>query len=112
MSAGGTSSYPAVGDGVTVRLACCVPHCRRTFRNDKTLTPWPRGTEVICGKHYRMAPLFLIERDRRLRRLSRKADKLSPTEESSRLCRRVVTWQWQCFARIKAAATERAMGIG
>lgn len=104
-------SWPAVGDGVTIRLACCIPHCRRTFRNDKKLTPWSQGMEVICGKHYRMAPAFLIERDRRLRRLSRKADKLRPSKANFRLCRRIVVWQWQCFAKIKAVVTERAMGI-
>lgn len=104
--------YPAKGDGVTVRLACCIPHCRRTFRGEKKETPWYRGAEVICGKHYRMAPPLLIERDRRLRRLSRKADRLAPTKANDRLYRRIVVWQWQCFARIKVAVTERAMGIG
>jgi hypothetical protein len=105
-------TYPAVGDGLTTRLACCIPHCRRTFRNDKQLTPWSEGAEVICGKHYRMAPADLLARDRRLRRLCRRADRLAPTKQNYRLNRRLVVWQWQCFARIKAAVTERAMGIG
>ena len=104
-------TYPAVGDGVTERLACCSPHCRRTFRNDKKLTPWSQGSEIMCGKHYRMAPPALLERDRRLRRLCRKAARLAPTQPSARLNRRLVVWQWQCFAKIKAAVTERAMGI-
>ena len=104
-------TYPAVGDGVTERLACCIPHCRRTFRNDKKLTPWSKGSEVICGKHYRMAPPALIDRDRQLRRLCRKADKLAPTTANAKLNRRLVVWQWQCFARIKYAVTERAAGI-
>lgn len=85
-------TYPATADGVTVRLACCIPHCRRTFRSDKNETPWNRGAEVICGKHYRMAPRVLIERDRRLRRLSRRAEKLAPTAANERLSRRVVAW--------------------
>lgn len=105
-------TYPAEGDGVTVRLACCIPHCRRTFRNDKSETPWAQGAEVMCGKHYRMAPAALLARDRRLRKLCRKVDRLAPTKENYRLNKRLVVWQWQCFARIKAAVTERAVGIG
>lgn len=104
--------YPAKGDGVSIRLACCVPHCRRTFRDGKNGTPWHRGAEVICGKHYRMAPIHLIQRDRRLRRLSRKADKLAPNKQNELIYLRLVAWQWQCFERIKEAVTERAMGIG
>lgn len=104
--------YPAKGDGVTTRLACCIPHCRRTYRNDKALTPWPRGSEVMCGKHYKAAPLDLRQRDRQLRRLLRRVDRLKDAKKRHQLGCRVVAWQHGCFARIKAAVTERAMGIG
>lgn len=104
-------SYPAEGDGVTVRLACCIPHCRRTFRNDKKLTPWPKGSLVICGKHWRTAPADLRQRDRRLRRLARKAERLMPGRKQRRMCAIVWRWHRQTWDHARTIITERALGI-
>ncbi len=93
------------------RLACCVPFCGRTFRNDKAGTPWPKGSEVMCSRHYRTGPTDLRQRDRQLRRLLRRIDRLMPVKKRYQLGRRVVAWQHECFARIKKAVTERAVGI-
>jgi hypothetical protein len=99
-------------EGGCPRLACCIPFCRRTFRNDKASTPWPKGSEVMCGKHYRLAPLELRQRDRKLKRLVRKIDRLMNGRKRFALRCRVIDWQWQCFNKIKQAVTERAGGIG
>lgn len=105
-------TYPAEGDGVTERLACCIPHCRRTFRNDKKLTPWPEGTWVMCGKHWRSAPRDLILRERRLRRTLRRIRTLKDQKRREGL--ENVVWRWldALWNKIRTAATERAMGIG
>lgn len=106
-------AWPVVApEGGCERLACCIPFCRRTFRNDKKGTPWQAGMEVMCSKHYQTAPLDLRQRDRQLRRLLRKAERLLNGRKRHVLGRRIVTWQWECFAKIKLAVTERAAGIG
>lgn len=46
-----------------VRLTCCVPFCRRTYRNDEGFAEW------ICAPHWRAVPL----RYRRFRRKARNA---------------------------------------
>jgi len=45
---------------MTERINCLVPFCRRTAAREK----YPAATQIICGKHYRLA-------DKRLRRLYR-----------------------------------------
>lgn len=100
---------PAIApEGGCVRLACCVPFCRRTFRNDKNQTPWPEGSEVICGKHWR-----LIDRDRR-----RRYDKLKRLFKNKRgtLQGKLADYiherlgrEWE---RLKTVAIEAAAGIG
>lgn len=103
-------TYPAVGDGVTVRLACCIPHCRRTFRNDKKLTPWPEGMITMCGPHWRSGPPHLRLIDRKLRRLLRKVERMMPRRPklAAYLSHRInLNWD-----RAQKAITERAMGIG
>ena len=94
------------------RLPCWVPFCRRTVaRTGK----FEHCTEIICGKHWR-----LVRRSRRLTydRLRREIDrdprpfwKMSPgAPERLRRIKvdRLVDRMW---ARAKAEATERAMGI-
>lgn len=34
------------------RIPCCIPFCRRTAAAEK----YPGCTEIICGKHWRLAP--------------------------------------------------------
>lgn len=46
------------------RIACCVPFCRRGSRK------FPPGTEIICGKHWRLVDRALKRfRTRALKRL-------------------------------------------
>lgn len=104
-------TYPAEGDGVTVRLSCCIPHCRRTFRNDKNGTPWPKGSIIMCGKHWRTAPAELRQRDRKLRRLLRKVERLVDVKKGRRLWRVVARWHNQNWHRARQIITERAAGI-
>lgn len=104
-------TYPAVGDGVTVRLACCIPHCRRTFRYDKGGNPWPQGHIVMCGQHWRSGPADLRARNRTLRRLLRKARRLMNAEQRIRLELRLMEWENRSWDRVKDAVIERAMGI-
>lgn len=47
---------------MNARLTCCVPFCRRTYRNDRGYAEW------ICGPHWRGVPL-------RYRRFKAKAGK-------------------------------------
>ncbi len=104
-------AYPAEGDGVTARLACCIPYCRRTFRQDKKLTPWPKGQVIMCGKHWRTAPADLRARDRQLRRLLRKVERLLPSGKRRRMRWIVARWHDQNWHRARLAITERAAGI-
>ena len=39
---------------MTIRIACCVPHCPRT-RGDRKGDPVTPDMEWICGDHWRMA---------------------------------------------------------
>ena len=102
-------TYPAVGDGLTVRLACCIPHCRRTFRNDKNLTPWHSGSEVMCGKHWRSAEPMLRARHRKIWKLVRTIEQRHGKQRTWLCARRIGFRVWE---KIKVQATERAMGIG
>lgn len=53
---------------MTDRIACCVPFCRRTAPRDK----FPNCSEIICGKHGRMASRTVRLRYRKLFRRYRK----------------------------------------
>lgn len=100
---------PAVApEGGCERLACCVPFCGRTFRNDKKGTPYPEGSEVICGKHWR-----LLSRDRRRRysRLLRLYKGRKGTLQGA-LAERICRLLNEEFDRMKAIAIERAGGVG
>lgn len=44
------------------RLKCLVPSCGRTFPKDGSIT------EVLCGRHYRMAPASVRQEYRIVRR--------------------------------------------
>jgi hypothetical protein len=101
-------TYPAEGNGRTMRLACCIPFCRRTFKNDKAGTPWPEGAQVMCGKHWRM-----VSRDRR-RRYSRlhRLWKNKKGAVQGEIADRIVRLLNDEFERFKKIATEAAAGIG
>lgn len=95
-------------EGGCIRLACCIPFCRRTFRNDKKETPWPAGSEVMCGKHWRLVSAARRRRYNRLRRLfENKKGKLQGP-----LAERIARLLWQEFEHFKTIATGSAAGIG
>ena len=50
------------------RIPCCVPFCRRTASRAK----FPGCTEIICGKHWRMAPQVWRRRRSKLERMYKK----------------------------------------
>lgn len=104
-------TYPAIGDGVTIRLACCVPHCRRTFRNDKQYTPWPKGSSVICGDHWRRGDLALRHSWKAAHRLYRKASRMVPSKRQRFLCRKLTDICHARYDRVVKSAIERTMGI-
>ncbi len=95
------------------RIPCCVPYCRRTAAREK----FPGCTEIICGKHARMAPRTIRLRYRKLFRRYRK--NLGGMEywehpagsllriEGVRLAR-ILDRLWE---RYKAAAIQAAAGI-
>ena len=91
-------------EGGCLRLACCVPFCRRTFKNDKAGTPWREGSRVICGKHWRMGSATTRRRQRRLRRLLKRGV-VGKTDKIEGMLN--VLWE-----RILKQATEAAAGIG
>lgn len=98
---------PAIADGQCVRLSCCVPFCRRTFRNDKSGTPWPKFSETMCGKHWR---LINVGRRRRYKKLERMLRNRKGVLQGA-LADRIVGLLWAEWGRMKAAAIERAAGI-
>lgn len=77
-----------------LRITCCVPYCRRTYRNDEGFAEW------ICGDHWRAVPKDQRRAWARLRRRRRRGMPMAP-ERGARL-----------WARLKRAAIEAALGIG
>lgn len=89
------------------RLACVVPHCTRTFRHDKKGTPYPPGSEVICGKHWRLNDAGERRRYGKLRRLYKNKRGTLQGDMAARIVR-LIDAEWE---RLKAKAIERAAGI-
>ena len=83
------------------RTPCCVPCCRRTFANDGQFT------EVLCGRHYRLARPALRRRLTRVRRLYCRAVMRGDTRSAERAQR----LDWALWAAIKKEAVEVAVGI-
>ena len=93
------------------RVSCCVPFCRRTFKN-------PDGhTETLCGKHWRMASPTKRARKSRLGRAYKRrfgnngywayppgSEKRIAAAKLDRLCRKA----WEACKR---QAIERSAGI-
>lgn len=95
------------------RIRCCVPFCRRTAPRDK----FPGCSEIICGKHGRMASKTLRLRYRRLfRRYRRNLGGLeywdhpggSPLRLEGVRLARILDRLWE---RYKHQAIESAAGI-
>lgn len=98
---------PAIAPaGGCERLACCIPFCGRTFKNDRKGTPWPKGSEVVCGKHWRLADKSLRVSFRRLSRLIKRIP-----DDRPRVGVMVTKRANAVFERIKSQVTERAAGI-
>lgn len=91
-------------EGGCARLACCVPFCRRTFKNDKAGTPWPEGVRIMCGKHWRLGSAVLRKRHGRLSRLHKRGIVGRAGEQVEWMLHRL----WE---RIRIQATEAAAGI-
>lgn len=103
--------YPAEGDGEAIRIACCIPFCGRSFRNDRKNTPWPKGSRVVCGKHWRMARPLLRKRYAKVKRLLTRG--LVSKQHGKRPYRCNIEWVLhRAFERIVKQATEAAGGIG
>jgi hypothetical protein len=81
-----------------------VPFCRRTA--PRLAADGAEFVEVICGKHYRLAPAYLRRRLTKVRRAFRRA---VAAEDHGRGQR---AWKLDhaIWARIKAAAIEAAVG--
>lgn len=91
------------------RIACCVPFCRRTARDDGA-----EGHEIICGKHWRLADKELTQRYKKLsRQVSRDMEK-DPHKLSWSERERIVNDYKRCdmlWRNIKTQAIERAAGL-
>jgi hypothetical protein len=95
------------------RIPCVVPFWRRTANEAK----YPPGTEIICGKHWRMAPATWRRRRSKLERIYSRRFGDSPfwefpagtpkRIEAVRLDR-LINALWE---RCKTEAIERAAGI-
>jgi hypothetical protein len=111
--------------GMTARVPCCVPFCRRTTRRDDETTEW------LCGKHYQTVPKAwrrVRTRAKRRHRLAIEAGVLrlpGPNETGFRVNGLWRTYDdaayaelvsasranWRTWRRCKRHAIERATGL-
>lgn len=56
------------GTKVTERVACLVPFCRRTTARFRPPTEW------LCQDHWKLVPMWLKSRRRKVRRLAKKVE--------------------------------------
>jgi len=85
---------------VSDRLPCLVPFCRRTAKRQPSDTD---ETEIICGKHYRLA-------DKHRRRLATKIRRRYERATDAYRKRFLADLWWRNWEKIKAQVIERAMG--
>lgn len=78
-----------------VRIACCVPFCRRTLRNDEGFQEW------ICSRHWQAT-------DKKLRRFRSMLIRRGKRRGWTRIRIELEAEYW---AKLKAQAIERAAGI-
>lgn len=92
------------------RIPCVIIGCRRTAAESK----YPAGTQIICGKCFRLASKHLLRRHRRLRRLLTKLGiedmDIGDTAPGSKE-RQVWVMFDQSWKAIVRSATEAKVGI-
>lgn len=101
---------------MSARIACIVPHCRRTVSADK----YP-GCEIICAKHWRLisrrtraSKARAERRHRKLVRLWERANGRRDAHASARLARIIHRSNSACgraWTRCRVEAIEAAVGI-
>lgn len=95
------------------RIPCMVPFCRRTASREK----FPNCDQIICGKHWRMAPVLWRRRHSRLvRRYHHLFDgkgwwQYPPESLQRRQAIRLARLCDQMWDRCKQAVIEAAAGI-
>jgi len=77
-----------------MRIACCIPFCRRTARNDKGWAEW------MCCNHWRL----VSKKIKRLRAADRRKKRLNRYNHG----RDLDDWLWR---EAKRQAVERSAGI-
>ncbi|BEV44742.1 hypothetical protein [Afipia carboxidovorans] len=96
------------------RIACCVPFCRRTCRNDSGFAEW------ICGKHWALVSKTTKRRrrlaDRARERANRRFEQQYRDQDGcteSQLNRALAATDLSAalWRRCKREAIERAMGL-
>lgn len=83
------------------RVSCCITGCGRTFKREA-----PAGVAelVICGRHWRMAPLSWRRRCTKFRRMANKL-----TDPRRALAGTLYNWTWQrCRKHIEEIAAGTA----
>ena len=75
------------------RIGCVVPGCRRTFKDEG------QHAEVMCGKHWRMAPIRLRNRNKKLHAAYRSAHRW----EDWQRCQRIAAVELIVWDAIKAS---------
>lgn len=91
------------------RVACCVPFCKRTGKDDGHVT------EIICGPHWRPTDSRLRRSYKRLCKWLAPKLELDPSAFSEAEQRRIIARHRVAEAmweKLKAEAIEAAMGIG
>jgi len=83
------------------RIPCCVPYCGRTAPDDG------QSTEILCGRHYRLARPALRRRLTRVRRHYR----VAVLRKDWRAAERAWRLDQALWEAIKKEATEIAAGI-
>lgn len=84
--------------------------CRRTADASK----YEPGTEIICGKCFRLAPKYLRRRESRIKRIMKRMGIQDWDWEKTRpgsAERRVIVLHYETWQKIKKTAIEARMGI-
>jgi hypothetical protein len=83
-----------------MRVNCIIPFCRRT-RGDRKGDPVTPDMEWICGEHWKSVPRQYRRVWGRIRRRWRRFGPEADAKPSD----------WRVWCRLKAVATERAVGL-
>jgi hypothetical protein len=91
------------------RIPCVVLGCRRTGAADR----YPPDSTLICGKCFRLAPVHLRRRVRRLERIMKRLGVTGLRDSKPGTPgRQAAVLHWKTWDRIVKAATEAKVGIG